>query len=207
MVTGIGTVIAALLAIVAASIFWRQLGTMQAQLDSQEADFRIDQRPILSITRNVAPSDHLDGLQYNPDTKQLLWNYTIGKFGKGTAITTNTCGYMSILGDKFIANQNGSPIRGAQIVPTQTYWGTVWHNTAVEPNVWSILKILMEVLLLGLSLFTTMLMGLNTSSPTVSLETQMVRSTGMIARVLKSPTCPSIQTNVNRRKLATTIAL
>jgi hypothetical protein len=140
MVTGIGTVIAALLAIVAACIFWRQLGTMQAQLDSQEADFRIDQRPILSITRNVAPSDHLDGPQYNPDTKQLMWNYTIGNFGKGAAITTNTCGYMSILGDKFIANQNGFPIRGAQIVPTQTYWGTVLHNTAVEPNVWEHIK-------------------------------------------------------------------
>ena len=50
MVTGAGTVGAAVLALVAAGIFWRQLGTMQAQLTEQEADFRIDQRPILALT-------------------------------------------------------------------------------------------------------------------------------------------------------------
>jgi hypothetical protein len=140
MITGIGTVIAAILAGVAAWIFWNQLGTMQAQLTAQEADFRIDQRPILSITRNEAPSDHVDGPQYNADTKELFWNYTIKNVGKGTAVTTKTCGYMGILGGQLMANQNGAPLRGAQIVPTQTYWGTVWYSAPIGPDVWTTIK-------------------------------------------------------------------
>jgi hypothetical protein len=49
MVTAWGTVGAAILAFVAACIFYRQWGTMQAQLDEQRADFQIDQRTWIGI--------------------------------------------------------------------------------------------------------------------------------------------------------------
>src|SRR5208282_1266936 len=68
-ITGIGTVAAAIFAAAAAGlagvtayIFWKQLGTMQAQLTAQEADFRVDQRPILGasckiqLARRISPS-------------------------------------------------------------------------------------------------------------------------------------------------------
>jgi hypothetical protein len=134
MITGIGTVIAALLAIVAAFIFWRQLGTMQAQLDSQEADFRIDQRPILSITRADRDSDHVDGPQYDAASKSLTWNYTIRNYGKGSAVDAKTCGYMRILGGQFVAENKGVGLITGQLVPTQTYWGTVRYGAEINSD-------------------------------------------------------------------------
>jgi hypothetical protein len=131
MVTGIGTVIAAVLAGVAAWIFWNQLGTMQVQLTTQEADFRIDQRPILSIARNDTAEGHIDGLQYKEETQKVYWNYTIKNYGKGTAIDTRTCGYMSILGGKLVAS---AATMGPLVVPGQTYWGTVWYDTTIDPE-------------------------------------------------------------------------
>lgn len=134
MVTGIGTVVAAGFAALAAGVFWNQLKAMQDQLTAQEADFRIDQRPILALTTDK-PNGHEDGPQYDTPNKTLFWNYTVKNYGKGPAVTTKTCGYMSILGGNLIADNKGAGLKGGQLVPTQTFWGTVRYSAPVEPDV------------------------------------------------------------------------
>jgi len=129
MITGIGTGIAALLAGVAAVIFWNQLGTMQAQLNAQEADFKLDQRPILDLS-DVAPADHLDGLHLDP-MNDLIWNYTIKNFGKGTAISSLVCTYYSVLGGDFVTQPHGGAV---DIGPSKGIWGTVTLVKSVTPD-------------------------------------------------------------------------
>jgi len=122
MITGIGTVFAAILAAVAAGIFWMQLGTMQAQLREQETDFRIDQRPIISDDDDPKlPSGVPLGQEYNALSGEYIWNYAIKNVGKTTAINMSMCGYISILGSHFKKRNCG---KDNDLAPTRGTWAT-----------------------------------------------------------------------------------
>jgi hypothetical protein len=124
MITGIGTIIAAGLAIAAAWIFWNQLGTMQAQLDEQRVDFRLDQRPILDTADAPVPG-HIDGPYYNQIIPaHVAWNYTIKNFGKGAAFDVRVCPFIRIGGSRFVASNNGVSGESFEIVSTKFIWQT-----------------------------------------------------------------------------------
>jgi hypothetical protein len=132
MITGIGTVIAAGLAGVAAWIFWNQLGTMEAQLTEQEKDFRIDQRPIISDDDTATlPQGAKLGSIYDSETKLLGWNYAIRNFGKSTALNIHQFEYISILGSHFKI----AVIRVTNdLAPSRWAWSTAYFPNSVSQD-------------------------------------------------------------------------
>lgn len=130
MITGIGTILAAGLAGVAAAIFWAQLGTMQEQLRTQEADFRIDQRPILAAATFPAGTHVPQGFGY--DQPNVRWNYAIKNYGKGTAFEVRNFDYLSVLGSHFRGIKKGED--RSTLVPTEDVWATAVFAAPVTPE-------------------------------------------------------------------------
>jgi hypothetical protein len=129
MVTAWGTVGAAILAGVAALIFWNQLGTMQSQIDEQRIDFRLDQRPVLDVADAPVPN-HKDRPVYNQIIPgHVAWNYTIKNFGKGAAFDVRVCPFIRVGGSRFVASNNGDSGENFEIVSTKFIW-----QTAIFPD-------------------------------------------------------------------------
>jgi hypothetical protein len=97
MITGAGTVVAAGLAGAAAIIFRLQLSTMQSQLDTDEAHFRLDERPIIALVP-FSTEDHTPGIVFNKDTGEVWWNYALKNYGKGAAFHIRIFDYLSVMG-------------------------------------------------------------------------------------------------------------
>ena len=123
---------AAVLAGVTAYIFWQQLGTMQAQLTAQEADFRIDQRPILGLTALPSEVKLPLGPSYDANTMSLSWHYAIINFGKGTAVDVKVFDYISVLGSHFKGTRRDS--YSSDLVTTDLMWTTAHYDGTVTPE-------------------------------------------------------------------------
>lgn len=138
-ITGIGTVIAAILAAVAAGIFWEQLGTMQAQLTAQETDFRIDERPILTAEEINIPGN---AIRSGPVYDKMLfgWNYGVKNIGKGTAIDVRMFEYVSILGSPFIGLTGGVGRTEPDVGPTNSFWSTAFFGSLLTEDRYALAK-------------------------------------------------------------------
>jgi hypothetical protein len=131
MITGIGTVVAAVLAGVAAWIFNQQLSASQAELTEQRAEFQLDQRPILTrvpIPPEMAPIR--DGPTYK--NMQYGWNYGVRNVGKGTALNVKMFEYISILGSHFIGIYGGIGRYYPDVGPTEFFWSTAYFGAPVS---------------------------------------------------------------------------
>lgn len=135
MVTGIGTVVAAILAGVAACIFWRQLTAMQRQITTDEEHFRWDQRPILAIADQFPGSQYaMPGVSYDAPHRSFGWNYGIKNYGKGTAFNIRMFEYVSILGSHFRGVYDGKGRINSDLVPTATFWSTAVFGAPLAPD-------------------------------------------------------------------------
>lgn len=126
MITGIGTVAAAALAGVAAYIFAQQLSASQAQLTEQRAEFRLDQRPILTHAPIPPEWKIPDGPIYQ--NMAYGWNYGIKNTGKGTALDVRMFEYVSILGSHFIGINGGMGRANPDVGPTEFFWSTAFFG-------------------------------------------------------------------------------
>jgi hypothetical protein len=137
-ITGIATIAAAIFAAIAAGlagvtagIFWKQLGTMQAQLTAQEADFRIDQRPVLAITP-LRPEIKPQGFYYDAGTKRLSFTYAMKNYGKGTALDVKVFDYISVLGSHFKPHTRNA--YNSDLVTTADFWTTAQYDDTLTPE-------------------------------------------------------------------------
>jgi hypothetical protein len=135
-ITGIGTVIAAILAAVAAGIFGLQLRTMQAQLAEQQVDFRLDQRPILALA-DIFPGPEFaaPGISYVSANNALGWNYGVKNYGKGTAFSIRMFEYVSVLSSHFRGHGGGRGRVNSDLVPTQAFWSTSVFDGPIIPEI------------------------------------------------------------------------
>jgi hypothetical protein len=129
MVTGVGTVIAALLAIVAAGIFWKQLGTMQTQLTDEREHFRLDERPILALTDGPIPAPMFN---YDTDKRQFAWNYGIKNYGKTSAVSIRKYACISFSGSHFKSGDFSGVHDVADIVQSQAIFSSVFYDNVSQ---------------------------------------------------------------------------
>jgi hypothetical protein len=135
MITGIGTVAPALLAGVAALIFWNQLGAMQRQISTDEDHFRWDQRPILAITDNYPGAQYaVPGVSYDAPHWAFGSNYGVKNYGKGTAFDIRMFEYVSILGGHFRGVGEGKGRINSDLVPTAMFWSTAVFGAPLTPD-------------------------------------------------------------------------
>jgi hypothetical protein len=85
-VTGIGTLVAAVFAAIAAYIFWSQLREMQTQIDEQRGEFRIDQRPFVGIDETEIRINK--PLTFDQNTASLDIDMWFRNTGKSVAVST-----------------------------------------------------------------------------------------------------------------------
>ena len=104
--------------------------TLQAQLSAQEADFRIDQRPIVIDDNNPPlPPEIRLGITYDKSTSRFGWNYGMKNVGKTTAFNPTNCEYVSVRGGHF---KTAWPCRiSNDLGPSSGSFGTAFYPDTI----------------------------------------------------------------------------
>jgi hypothetical protein len=103
---------------------------MQTQLAEQRAEFRLDQRPILTLIPipeggNVPPSGgRLEGATYG-------YNYGVKNIGKGVALKIRMFEYVSILGSHFSGVGEGKGRYNPDLEFGEWFWSTAIFDSPI----------------------------------------------------------------------------